>query len=71
MTGSLQRASGQVSMQVQIKNYGTTTSFNFVGSVTPEGELVGTFSGCEISKSAGSVSGVFKAAPAGDDSDSD
>ena len=48
-------------MQVQLVNTaGVTTSFNMVGQVTAEGVYQGTFSGCEISRNAGSVSGTFR-----------
>lgn len=38
-----------------------TTSFNFVGAVHEGGVLRGNFSGCEISKTAGSAAGTFEA----------
>ena len=61
VTGSLQRMNGKVNMQVQLVNTaGVTTSFNMVGQVTAEGVYQGTFSGCEISRNAGSVSGTFR-----------
>ncbi len=66
VTGSLQRMSGKVNLQVQLVNTaGVTTSFNLVGQVTREQIYQGTFSGCEISRNAGSVSGTFKMWPEG------
>lgn len=66
VTGSLQRMSGKVNLQVQLVNTaGVTTSFNLVGQVTKEQVCQGTFSGCEISRNAGSVSGTFKMWPEG------
>ena len=59
VTGALQRTSGKVNMTIQMSNNKTMTSFNFVGMVNAAGRFSGTFSGCEISKNAGSVSGVF------------
>ena len=68
VTGSLQRMSGKVNLQVQLVNAaGVTTSFNLVGQVTREQVYQGTFSGCEISRNAGSVSGTFKMWPEGVD----
>ena len=62
ITGSIQRMNGQVSTQLQLKSAnGVTTSFNLVGRVNKEGTYLGTFSGCEIAKSAGAVSGTFEA----------
>ena len=66
ITGSLQRMSGKVNLQVQLVNSaGVTTSFNMVGQVTKDKVCQGTFSGCEISRNAGSVSGTFKMWPEG------
>lgn len=60
VTGALQRSIGKINMTVQMVNNKVTTSFNFVGLMNKSGIYQGTFSGCEISKNAGSVSGVFK-----------
>jgi len=60
VTGALQRSIGKINMTVQMVNNKITTSFNFVGLMNKSGVYQGTFSGCEISKNAGSVSGVFK-----------
>ena len=66
ITGSLQRMSGKVNMQMQLVNTtGVTTSFNLVGLVTKDKVCQGTFSGCEISRNAGSVSGTFQMWPEG------
>lgn len=62
ITGSLQKINGKVSLQMQLVNAaGVTTSFNLVGAVATGGVYMGTFSGCEISRQAGSVTGIFKA----------
>lgn len=61
VTGATQKASGKVNMTLQVVNAArVTTSFNFVGLMNAAGVLAGTFSGCEISRAAGSVSGSFK-----------
>jgi hypothetical protein len=60
ITGSVQRTNGKVNMTIQMVAMKQTTSFNFVGLMNESGVLMGTFSGCEISKSAGTVSGTFK-----------
>ena len=60
-------------------NFGVVTSFNLTGMMKRSLELVGMFSGCEISKTAANVAGSFRctraSAAAGDDdaaaSDSD
>jgi hypothetical protein len=67
VTGSLQRTNGKVTMQIQVKSSGLTTSFSFIGAVNKEGKFIGTFSGSEIAKEAGGVSGTFEAYPAIDD----
>jgi hypothetical protein len=62
VNGALQRTTGKVNMTIQMTNTSkVTTSFNFTGMINHEGTYMGTFSGCEISKSAGSVSGTFTA----------
>lgn len=71
VTGSIQRMSGKVALQFQIQNFGVTTSFNLGALLTAKGELVGSFSGCEMSKTSGTVSGVFRAGKAAADDASD
>lgn len=55
----------------QIQNFGVTTSFNLSCLLSKDGELVGSFSGCEMTKTSGTVSGVLRAAKsaAGDGTD--
>ena len=62
LTGSIQKANGRVNATIQVVHTATkvTTSFNFVGLMSGGGVLQGNFSGCEISKTAGSVAGIFK-----------
>lgn len=62
VTGSIQKLSGKISLQFQIASFGVTTSFNLNGLLSKDGELVGQFSGCEMTKVSGTVSGVFRAA---------
>ena len=70
VNGALQRTTGKVNMTIQMTNTSkVTTSFNFTGMINHEGTYLGTFSGCEISKSAGSVSGTFTAVRNNDSSD--
>jgi hypothetical protein len=61
VNGSLQRASGKIAMTIQIVNAAkVTTSFNFAGMMDSSGSFVGTFSGTEISRNAGTVTGGFR-----------
>lgn len=61
VNGSLQRSSGKVAMTLQIINaVKTTTSFNFTGMMNSDGAYIGTFSGTEISRTAGTVTGGFR-----------
>eukprot|EP01138_Halocafeteria_seosinensis_P003104 gb/GECG01003172.1/.p1 GENE.gb/GECG01003172.1/~~gb/GECG01003172.1/.p1 ORF type:complete len:626 (+),score=144.66 gb/GECG01003172.1/:1-1878(+) len=72
ITGSIQRMNGQVSTQMQLKSSnGVTTSFNLIGRMNKDGHYIGSFSGCEIAKSAGAVSGTFQAAPMEEEESSD
>jgi hypothetical protein len=59
VTGAIQRTLGKVNMTVQMVKDKVTTSFNFVGMMNSAGVLSGSFSGCEISKAAGSCNGSF------------
>jgi len=65
VTGALQRGTGKVSTTIQMVSKqganAVTTSFNLVGVLNRDGMYSGTFSACEISRSAGSCSGLFKA----------
>jgi len=65
VTGSMQRATGKVTLQLSAKGASVSTNFTLNGMFTKEGELVGTFTGCEISRDAGSVNGIFKATKEG------
>ena len=60
--GSLQRTSGRVNATIQVVSSVSkvTTSFNLIGLMNAGGILEGSFSGCEISKAAGTVAGSFK-----------
>jgi hypothetical protein len=60
LTGSIQKSTGKVSMQVQLSSGGVVTSFNINGMMKRTQELVGMFSGCEISKTAANVAGSFR-----------
>ena len=65
VTGALQKGNGKVFTTIQmVSRYGTqavTTSFNLMGVVNKEGVYQGTFTATEISKNAGTCSGLFKA----------
>ena len=62
VTGALQRGAGKVTMTISVVNVDSriTTTFNCQGMMNGEGMFMGAFSGCEISKSAGAISGIFK-----------
>jgi hypothetical protein len=62
ITGSTQRTTGKVTIQMQTTNPGTgvTTGFNFAGTFDAPDVLSGTFSACEISRTATSIAGTFK-----------
>lgn len=63
VTGSSQRTTGKVTIQMQVtSSTGVTTSFNMSGTFNPAGVLSGTFSACEISRTAMSIAGSFKLA---------
>jgi hypothetical protein len=64
VTGSIQKLTGKIALQFQIASFGVTTSFNLTALLSKDGELVGQFSGCEMTKVSGTVSGVFRAAKA-------
>lgn len=61
LTGSTQQSTGRVTVQVSTKRFGTTYAFQFVGWLRATGEFVGTFTGNEISRMGGNVSGIFTA----------
>jgi hypothetical protein len=61
VTGSIQKLTGKVTLQMNLTNLGIVTSFTVNLMMTHGGELVGTFSGCEISKTAANVAGSFRA----------
>lgn len=69
ITGSTQRINGRVTITLQminrIRDGGSsstiTTSFNLTGTLNKEGVLTGSFTACEISKTANSFAGAFRA----------
>lgn len=70
LTGSLQRATGRVTMTLQAVNplSKVTTSFTFTGTMNLAGLYTGSFNACEISRMAGQAQGTFKMARILDDS---
>ena len=60
VTGALQKSLGRMTLQVQVSSGGVTTQFNFTGYATGKHVVEGKFTGCEISKTAGTVIGTFK-----------
>ena len=60
LNGSLQRMTGKVQFQLTFTNAaGITMQINLTGVVNKKREVVGTFSGTEIAKDAGTVAGTF------------
>lgn len=48
------------------KGASVSTNFTLNGHFNKEGQMLGTFTGCEIARDAGSVSGIFKAVRSGE-----
>lgn len=78
ITGSTQRTTGRVTITLQMINRArdkstatVTTSFNLTGTMNKDGVLSGSFTACEISKTANSFAGTFKAYRSDDDDDDD
>lgn len=67
--GAVQRSNGKVNMTVTLMNNKVTTTFTFTGLMDATGALLGTFSGCEISKAASAASGTFRMVRIGDGDD--
>ena len=61
VTGSIVKSIGKINIQVQLKRGEATMSINCVARLSSDNKMHGTFSGCEISRAAESVTGTFEA----------